>query len=95
MAYIIGIIIVSLFFLSLHYFTELTKQQDLFVSNSLLVDNVTIINFYSNLRTYLDYSLILLSQNNQMIDKILSSTEQQILEKNNEIIFNIIEVIEK
>lgn len=32
MAYIIGLIVVTLFFLSLHYFTELTKTQKITIS---------------------------------------------------------------
>lgn len=32
MAYIIGLIVVALFFLSLHYFTELTKSQKITIS---------------------------------------------------------------
>ena len=36
MAYIGGLIIVGLFFLALHYFTELTKNQKIIISASLL-----------------------------------------------------------
>ena len=35
MAYIGGLIIVGLFFLALHYFTELTKNQKIIISTSL------------------------------------------------------------
>ncbi|MDA7817265.1 hypothetical protein N9A28_03650 [Sulfurimonas sp.] len=35
MAYIAGLVIVGLFFLSLHYFTELTKQQKILVTASV------------------------------------------------------------
>ncbi|MCD6172218.1 MAG: hypothetical protein J7J96_00330 [Sulfurimonas sp.] len=36
MAYLAGIIVVSFFFLALHYFTELTSQQKLIISSVIL-----------------------------------------------------------
>ncbi|WP_294963261.1 hypothetical protein [Sulfurimonas sp.] len=50
MAYIAGLVIVGLFFLSLHYFTELTKSQKTMITAVILVVVLSAIAFnaYSN-----------------------------------------------
>lgn len=45
MAYIAGLVIVGLFFLSLHYFTELTKQQKILVTSIVLLVILSAIGF--------------------------------------------------
>ncbi|QOY51176.1 hypothetical protein [Candidatus Sulfurimonas baltica] len=53
MAYIAGLVIVGFFFLTLHYFTELTKHQKTLVTLSVLVVVLSAIGFnkYSNHQT--------------------------------------------
>ena len=50
MAYIAGLVVVSFFFLALHYFTELTKHQKIIVTATVLVIVLSAIAFntYSN-----------------------------------------------
>ncbi len=52
MAYLAGLVIVGLFFLSLHYFTELTKHQKTLVTVIVLAIVLSAIGFnkYSNLQ---------------------------------------------
>ena len=52
MAYIAGIIVVGLFFLTLHYFTELTKNQKIIISVIILTIILGAISFnkYSELQ---------------------------------------------
>jgi hypothetical protein len=52
-AYILGLIVVGLFFLVLHYFTELTRQQKILVTIVVfaIVLSATLFNVYSNAQT--------------------------------------------
>ncbi len=52
MAYIAGLVIVGLFFLSLHYYTELTKHQKILVTAIVLTIILSAIGFnkYKNLQ---------------------------------------------
>ena len=52
MAYIAGLVVVSFFFLSLHYFTELSRSQKIIVTAIVLVIVLSAITFnaYSNVQ---------------------------------------------
>lgn len=47
MAYIFGLIVVAFFFLAMHYFTELTKQQKL-IASALILAVISFAIFYNS-----------------------------------------------
>ena len=73
MAYILGLVVVALLFLSMHYFTELTKSQKVTVSAFVLVIILGAIAFNS-------YST---SQRENMLNVVFDEQGELINEKNN------------
>jgi len=72
MAYIAGLVIVGLFFLSLHYFTELEKKQKILVTSIILliITGAIAYNNYSN------------AQRQKMLDAVLKFNQDKTIECN-------------
>ncbi len=69
MAYIVGIVVTALFFLSLHYFTELNKHQKTIVTTVVLIAILSAIAFnsYSNSQREKMLSVVLKFNQNKTV----------------------------